>query len=410
MSWHTEYLRPDQAALARIDGEWPYLSSLLRVPHAQASLAAARLANYLEARRAESTMEISLRSSPYHLVLDPSNVCNLACPLCVQATDPRGRPRRKVPLDQVEELLEQQSTTLIRLDLFNWGEPLLHPHFAQIVKTAAFHGIATRTSSNLSLSTLDADDIVRSGLDYLVASVDGTSQETYGRYRVHGQLERVLANLAALVEARERAGRRTPIIEWQYLVLRHNRDEIASAREAAARIGVDVFRFGGARGAMGGKIHGDSASNVRASGDWLLPPEDPLSEYDPRGEKVRTHERERCWWLWGKAALHPDGGIAPCWSSWFERDDLGSWFDGGFDAAWSGAAYAASRRAAAGTEPGGRTVCEICARHRSFVPTPDGDRERSFTVEDLERVANALTEAGLAPASATREALCRGLS
>jgi hypothetical protein len=251
MSWHTEYLRSATRDRARLEAEHPYLSSLLLSRPADAPQARTRLRNYLAARHDESRRPVEVQSLPYHVVIDPSNVCDLACPLCVQATDPRGRSRRLIDCEHFEALLARLSDHVVRLDLFNWGEPLLHPRFSELVRRAAERSIFTRTSSHFShRSGIAADALVEAGLAYIVASIDGATQETYGQYRVGGRLDVVLRNLERLVSARERCGATRPLIEWQFLVMRHNEGEIEPCLAMARQIGVDVFRFGGARGPL----------------------------------------------------------------------------------------------------------------------------------------------------------------
>jgi MoaA/NifB/PqqE/SkfB family radical SAM enzyme len=401
MAWHTEYLRDDTRALAQIEAEYPYLTAVLSARPEDAGLVRERFNNYRQARLAERGQPLVVENLPYHVVLDPSNVCNLACPLCVQATDPHGRARRMIDIEDYARLLDQLAGCVIRLDLFNWGEPLLHPHFADLVELASARSIYTRTSSHFSHKQgVKAERLVESGLRYIVASIDGATNSTFERYRVNGNLSYVLRNLEDLVSARARAGSVYPLIEWQYLVMEHNVDEIAQARDLAKQLGVDVFRYGGARGRMSTKILTDSPTNVGQSQGLLLNPVHPLSEYDENGEKRRVQEKSRCFWLWGKVALHPDGGVSPCWSNWFQEKDYGNWLNGNLQDVWNGEAYQRARHTAC---HGGQAatdaalVCDTCAFNKSFVPTPDGDQEPLPDLHHLSRVVGMMTEVGLPP-------------
>jgi MoaA/NifB/PqqE/SkfB family radical SAM enzyme len=397
VTWHTEYRAP---GLAELEDCRPYLSSLLQTADRDVALARSRVDNWLEARHAERVRPDTVPAMPYHVVLDPATICNLRCPLCVQATDPLGRRRGLLDLSHYRMLLDEIAPHVIRLDLFNWGEPLLHPQFAEVVQLAADVSIWTRTSTNLSHSAdFAAERIIESGLRYLVVSIDGATQATYQRYRVRGLLPVVLRNLAALIAARDRLGVRWPTIEWQYLVMSHNTHEIAAAATMAADLGVDVFRHGGARGRMATKLRLSSSDNVAESAPLLVDPTHPASEYTETGAKRRSGEREGCRWLWGKAALNPDGGVAPCVSSWFQADDLGTWRPDGRDVSlrrvWNGPAYRKARGLArTGGDPADASVCAQCAHHRNFVPTPDNDREPLPDRGELTAFADALGDVG----------------
>jgi MoaA/NifB/PqqE/SkfB family radical SAM enzyme len=411
MAWFTCHLRAASEPLVRFEEVHPYLGALLTVPVSLAHLARSRAANYVTARQEEAVRPARPSALPYHVVVDPSSICNLRCPLCVQATAPEARRRRLVDVGRFRDAVAEIADHAIRIDLFNWGEPMLHPRFVELVRIAEAAGLWTRTSTNLSLPRpLDADAVAAAGLRHLVVSVDGATQQTYERYRTGGSLRTVLDNLARLVGARDR-NRGRPVIEWQYLALRHNTGEIEAARRMAADIGVDVFRCGGARGEMATKLRLSTAENVRLSRAHLLDPSHPLSEYDADGHKARVHETDGCRWLWGKASLGADGSMAPCVSSWFPRDDLASWHDGRVAAAWRGDAYEAARRAATGgglVAPG--SVCGACARHGNFVPTPDRDDEELPSRDALPQLVRDARGAGLSPADGVVCAVGEGLA
>jgi radical SAM protein with 4Fe4S-binding SPASM domain len=163
---------------------------------------------------------------------------------------------------------------------------------------------------------------------------------------------------------------------------------------------VDIFRYGGARGRMSTKVLTDTPTNISQSRDLLLDAAHPLSEYDESGEKRRAEEKNRCNWLWGKVALHPDGGISPCWSSWFQQNDFGNWMSDDLHEVWNGQNYRQARHTAChGGKPDAATnlVCDTCAFNRSFVPTPDGDREPLPDARHLSNVVRLLEEACAPP-------------
>lgn len=399
MAWYTEYLRDETRLRAQLQEEFPYLTALFASKQDDSLLVRNRFRNYLTARHCEQTKPLFVTSFPYHVVLDPCNLCNLRCPLCVQATDNNGRQRQMISRDGFSSLVRDLRDSIIRLDLFNWGEPLLHPELPELVKVASTQSIYTRTSSHLSYPKgVRAESLVDAGLDYLVVSLDGITQKTYERYRVGGDLNAVLQNLEHIIAVRENSGTGRPLIEWQYLVFQHNICELDQARQAAREIGVDIFRYGGARGQMSTKLLTDSATNVHQSGDFLIDPTHPLSEYDMEGNKLRTEETKRCKWLWGKIALNPDGGVSPCWSSWFKSFDFGSWNTNKLAEIWNSQTYQQARFTAThGGGADGALICDSCAFHKSFVPPPDQDSEPIPNHESIRGLIGRAVEAGIRP-------------
>jgi MoaA/NifB/PqqE/SkfB family radical SAM enzyme len=158
---------------------------------------------------------------------------------------------------------------------------------------------------------------------------------------------------------------------------------------------------------MSTKLRLSTPANFTESADLLLEPSHPLSEYEPSGAKRRSAEREGCRWLWGKAVLNPDGGVAPCVSSWFRGDDLGTWDSAvSFHSIWNGPSYMQARSLArTGGDPHGSSICAQCAYHRNFVPTPDTDDEPLPTPTVLGELAGRLIDAGVQVSAAVRSAL-----
>src|SRR5262249_4327103 len=99
----------------------------------------------------------------------------------------------------------------------------------------------TMISTNLSLPRFDADAYVESGLDFMILSIDGVTQQVYERFRRKGDIEAVYANVHKLVAAKKRSGRATPIIAWRFLAFQHNIHEIPAAIDKARELGVDRF-------------------------------------------------------------------------------------------------------------------------------------------------------------------------
>ena len=50
-------------------------------------------------------------------------------------------------------------------------------------------------------------------------------------------------NLKRLLSARKALKSKTPFVEWQFIVFKHNEHEVDAARKLASEIGVDLLRF-----------------------------------------------------------------------------------------------------------------------------------------------------------------------
>ena len=203
----------------------------------------AKLANLLLCEAEKKLRIIAPRSTPYRAIIDVSNACSLRCPYCPTGAREFGRKPGFLPMEHIEELMERVGRYLYIAFLYNWGEPLLHPDLPKIVAQVRSRNILTVISTNLNIrNPAKLEAVLDSGLDHLIVSIDGATQEVYSQYRVKGNLDLVLENLRYLVDYKRKIKRKNPTIEWQFLVFDHNRHEVEMARKLAGDIGVNVFR------------------------------------------------------------------------------------------------------------------------------------------------------------------------
>lgn len=181
---------------------------------------------------------------PYWLTLDPSNFCQLHCPFCPTGANKGIREKSQMDFDHFERFMDRVGPYVIRMELMNWGESLFNRRLPEMIAVAKRHGISLELHENFNHVPEEMiDGLVRSGLDVLSISIDGLTQETYATYRVGGNLERVLGNLAALVRKRAELRSTTPRIVWQYLVFRHNEHEVDRVEDFARAHGADEVRI-----------------------------------------------------------------------------------------------------------------------------------------------------------------------
>jgi hypothetical protein len=294
-------------------------------PTLRTRLTPKRLANLYLNRLEHARGAITLRSLPTKLTIEPVNVCNLRCPACFTGIGAVGRPRSLMPLDLYRRLLHELGDTLFELELCNWGEPLLHDELPVMIGEATARGISTLISTNFSVP-FDADRaeaLVRAGLTVMGVSLDGATQESYATYRVRGQLDRVLANCRLMRDAKRRLGAALPKIYWSFHVFPHNTEDIAHAGAMARELEMELVVEKG----------------------WVVGEEwGPDSPY----QYFKNPEPGRCDFLWSRAVVNNDGGVAPCCGSFYDADDMGR-FDLGragdaFRAVWNGARFQAARR------------------------------------------------------------------
>ena len=288
---------------------------LAGMPH----LTLAKLLNLIRCEMEKWRRVVRPRAYPYMAVIDTGNTCNLRCPYCpTGATHKSGRAERMIDTLLVKKLLDELDKYLIMVDLYNWGEPLLHPQIVEIVRMIHNRRIFVKISTNLNTYNKETLlELCEAGLDYLMVSLSGASQEVYEQYHRRGNLAVVLENIRYLTAFKRRNNLRRPIIELHYLLFKHNRHEMKAARTMAAGLGVDLFKRHAGTGPEEAIIDAsNSAKNSLAhkffNQLWHL-------------LVLNSDSRKVCRDLWNILVLNCDGSITPCTCLFFKRDDFGEY-------------------------------------------------------------------------------------
>src|SRR6201996_2793735 len=181
---------------------------------------------------------------PVSISFEPTTSCNLRCPECPSGLRAFTRPTGMLENSFFKQTIDELSKDLLYLIFYFQGEPYLNPAFLEMVAYASAKGIYTATSTNAHyLNDRNARRTVESGLDRLIISIDGTTQEVYEQYRVGGKLDKVLEGARNIVRWKKELKSKTPFIFFQFLVVRPNEHQLDDIRRLAAEIGVDQVRF-----------------------------------------------------------------------------------------------------------------------------------------------------------------------
>ena len=246
-----------------------------------------------------------LSARPISLSIEPANICNLYCPECLTGSGKLLRKKGKILPDDFKRIIDQAYRDLCYLLLYFQGEPFLHPQLVDFICHAKSKGIFVASSTNGHfLSEANAIDIVRSGLDYLIISLDGVTQESYRKYRKGGDFNQVISGIKALVKAKKELKINYPLIELQFIAFQHNEQEIEQFRELGKKLDVDRTVIKSAQ------IYGLEQSSE------ILPPENSIHSRYKKNELGKfspvKKKRKYCWRQWSGAVITWEGDMAPC--------------------------------------------------------------------------------------------------
>ncbi len=178
---------------------------------------------------------------PVSIAIEPTNVCNLRCPLCASGAGTLQRPKGSMELAAFKSIIDMLPWSVTDLYLWGQGEPFMAPDFLMMVDYASKRGYRTFVSTNGHFLD-DVDMIINSGLAFLIVSLDGVDEESYTSYRVGGDFDRVVRGIANISEAKRRNGK-GPIIVLQCLMTRKNAGDRDKFISFAGGIGADRVVF-----------------------------------------------------------------------------------------------------------------------------------------------------------------------
>lgn len=249
---------------------------------------------------------------PISISFEPTTSCNLRCPECPSGLREFTRPTGMLKKDFFQETIDDIYKELLYLIFYFQGEPFLNPNFLEMVKYAHDKGIYTATSTNAHYLTDEkAKQTVESGLDRLIISIDGTTQDVYQQYRRGGNLDKVIAGARNIVKWKKELKSKTPFIFFQFLVVKPNEHQIEEIKELAKDVGVDQVRFKTAQ-----------VYDYENDPNHLIPENEKYSRYkkDKNGKvKIRSGQSNHCWKLWHANVITWDGMVVPCC---FDKDAI----------------------------------------------------------------------------------------
>ncbi|HCA82436.1 MAG TPA: radical SAM protein [Flavobacteriales bacterium] len=285
---------------------------------------------------------------PVAISIEPTTACNLGCPECPSGLKVFSRPTGNLRLDLNKRILDELAPWLWYVNFYFQGEPYIHPQFLDLVHYAKSKGIYTSTSTNAHfLSDEKAKSTVESGLDRLIISIDGTSQDTYEQYRVNGSLDKVIEGTKNIIRWKKELRSSTPHIIFQFLVVRPNEHQVDEVFQLAKELGVNEVRLKTAQ-----------VYNFE-NGNPLIPENEKYSRYKKKKDgswSVKNKMEDHCWRMWSSSVITWDGKLVPCC---FDKDAeyrLGDLKQESFRSNWTSPAYNQFRNAVLS----GRDQIDIC--------------------------------------------------
>jgi hypothetical protein len=243
---------------------------------------------------------------PAEARLDISSRCQLNCVLCPVASR-KGRPfigRGVMAVADFIEFIDANPQIRI-IEMGNSGEVFLNPDLPAILKYAWEKGVATRVAEGVNLNDASneaLEAIVRYRVMILRVAMDGATQETYQKYRVGGELRKVLGNVQRINTYKKQYGSKLPRLILQFIPFPHNEHEMKKAAIIARAMGMDIdFKLN----VFNGYAPLQNRENLT---EWL-----GYFDKDSYLKKTgKVYMRDICLQLWRSPQVNWDGRLLGC--------------------------------------------------------------------------------------------------
>lgn len=261
---------------------------------------------------------VRLRSMPTFVSVEPAAICQLRCPQCPVGQH-AGRSTHDgammLSMDMLVRIVDEVKRYAHTMQFYFQGEPLLNRDLPQMIRYAHEAGLYTIVSTNAQALTPDlARELVQAGLNRIIVSIDGFTEETYSAYRVGGSLDKALAGLRAMHDAKfTQRGlsllckSRTCIV-LQVLRLRSNEHEWDWIRKHYRELGADRLEFKTAQ------------FYDYELGNELMPTDERYARYRkgadgryyPKNARKKSLFSQPCRRLWNGCVITTSGEVLPC--------------------------------------------------------------------------------------------------
>ncbi len=277
-----------------------------------------RMLNYSLVQLSLKKKSPKVWGKPLSLFIEPTNICNLKCPLCPTGNGSTPKEKGYMKFKDYKKIIDDLGSTAFSVTLWNYGEPSLNKDFFHMIRYAKDAGLKVITSTNGFMFRYpeQVQQLLDSGLDELILAVDGASKESYDKYRINGNFEEFINGIKTLTRLKKEQKRYFPYLSIQFIIMKSNEHEVEEIQKLAKECGVDevilktVYLW-----------------NDPAMAEKYLPTDKKYSRYlTDQGIACKTPVRPGCDGLWIGININYDGTVVPCCFDTHEKFIFGNAF------------------------------------------------------------------------------------
>ena len=176
-----------------------------------------------------------MEDKPKKLNIEVTSRCNLNCDMCM----------RKVLMEESGDMSLETYKALLpvfpeleSVNVIGIGEPLMNENIIEMIRLGKEHlppnGTFSITTNATLIDEKMAKNLVTSGLDDLVVSMDGATPETFNDIRKKATFDEVLKNIGLLNKAKKERKSKLPQLGFEFVAMKRNIAELPQLVDLAA--------------------------------------------------------------------------------------------------------------------------------------------------------------------------------
>ena len=260
---------------------------------------------------------VNLNAKPISASIEPANYCNLSCPHCPTGRKLIEKIDKRLTLNDFKQYIDSLLPELMYLNLYFQGEPLLNKDLPDMIRYASDKGVFTCVSTN---GTALTEDIIKclskSGVGRFIICLDGATAESYSKYRIGGNFNKVINGISLSVKYG------LPV-EVQCLLLSTTENEIDELKSLCKSLGVKKLVF----------------KKAQFYEDFLVPKNPRFLRYkrDASGKLIpKTKLKNKCWRIFSTIVIDVDGNVPACCFDKSGKYSFGNLKDSSLEEVWLG--------------------------------------------------------------------------
>ena len=300
---------------------------------------------------------------PYVALIEVGSYCNLRCPTCPTPGDKIHRKKELMSFENFKKVIDSLKDSIHIALLYFSNEPLLNPDIARMTAYAHQKNLYTEISTNAVLLTKEkTQELLAAGLDKIILDFDGTTKESYEKFRVGAKFETVFQNITYFCQQKQALKLRKPFIELEFILNKYNQNEVEDVKKIAKDLKVDRLYLKSF--ALG--EHAYTGKEMEKLAEDFFPDAPEYQEkirYKKEGDKLKIKKPlASCPLAKSHLVILVDGRVAMCcydlngeyvYGNVFSKKLKDIWFD------------SLTRKARKIAENKGYPLCKICSIYRN---------------------------------------------